>query len=204
MRRKSRDLTGRSSGTPMLFHVGPDGRWAEHPCAVGDNRFMYTWGFLVAKALGQRDPRYGINAFYLEFENVASPSDTVSVPSFNLQDDRTYYDGLASSPTRDYVRAALDINPLIDIAPGYEAYFPPGQGNRVTIVGQTYGDAGVHMKAFDSTFNSKVCGVALVAAPVWGDLTQDVLFSRYYWPTMQQQIVGVTGQFGLRYPIIFG
>jgi hypothetical protein len=62
----------------------------------------------------------------------------------------------------------------------------------------------VHGRLFSASANSKVCGVALVAAPVFGDRTQDVIFARTYYDTSQQVIKPPSAQIGIGWDIIFG
>ncbi len=179
------------------------GLWLPELLAEQENAWMYTWGYLACKAIGQRDASYGINCMYIEYANVASPGDPVSIPSFNRQDSRSYYEGLGAG--RDYLRIPLRSTPFIDAAPGYESYFPdPGTGNRLTVSAQSSGTQGTLGRPFSDTVNSKVAGVALVAAPSLSDRTKDVLFSRFYYSTDKQKVKSAGQQFGIQYGLTFG
>lgn len=191
------------SGVIRLYRVDEAGVREPAPCAVAWNSWMDTWGYLACKGLGQGDMGYAINAAYVEYANVANPADAAAIPSFLTSDGRSYFDGLAATPDRDYLRIPLRVTPAIGVAPGFEASFGPGQGNVLTVYGQTAGTVGANGKPFSAAANSKVCGVALVAAPVLADRTRDVLFSRGYYAAPKQQLKAPNGQFGFEYDLTF-
>lgn len=193
------------SGTVHLHTVDElTGRESIEPVAVVANSWMYTWGFITAKCLCQQNASYTLNCVYFEYQNVANPTNVVAIPSFSLKDDRSYFENLASSPDRDYLRVPVRTLSDIDIAAGYEAFFAAGQGNQAWVYAQTEGAVGMTGKPFNDSVNSKIYGVTLVAAPVFADRTQDVLFARSYFTGGQQQVKAPNGQFSIRYPLVFG
>jgi hypothetical protein len=61
----------------------------------------------------------------------------------------------------------------------------------------------VHGRPFSDGVHSKVFGVALAAAPVATDPSQDVLFSRSYYQPQDQVPKVPSGQIGVQYPMTF-
>lgn len=169
------------------------------------NQIQYSWGFLAAKLLGDGDPAYRIRAMYIEYENLADPDDPVTPPTFDRTEGTEYYNNLALSGSRDFLRVPLSVRPTLGIAAGYEDYFVDGvTGNKLTFVGQTQGSAGVHGKPCNSGVNSKVFGIALVGTPVFADATQDVVFARTYFDTGDQVLVQSSSHIGIMWSIVFG
>lgn len=154
------------------------------------------WGYAAAKALSEGGSKWRIRKMYIEFENVDADEDPVSVPSvdpMNPQHALPYYAGLADAPARDYLRVDLVSSPLISNAEDYENYFEDGEGgNLLQLFAQSAGTVGTHGKAFSSAARSKVCGTALVVAPVENDPTQDIVVARGYYDE-DEQILKVPG-----------
>jgi hypothetical protein len=189
-----------AQGEYCLFEIAEDGTWS--PCFDGfrRNTLLYTWGHLAAQCIGRGDRRYHIAVMYLEFEN---SSDTIAVPIFHPEDGVEYYDGLASSPNRDYLRVPIEASPNIMVAPGYEALLAPDLGNRIVFAAQTGSGVGIHGKPFSDGAGSKVFGIALAAAPSLADPTADILLARgYYDPA--DQITKTARQLAAVYRITFG
>jgi hypothetical protein len=164
-----------------------------------NNTWMYTWGSIAARVLGLRDLSYAPSTFYIEFENVASPSTVASIPTVTPADGRGYYDSIAGSATRDYLRVPILLTPSIDVDPAYSTYLTAGLGNRLTLLAQSTGSVGVAGKTFSNASNSKICGLAWVATPIPGDPTRDLIFARQYYLGSDQQVVPVGGQFDVIY-----
>ena len=119
--------------------------------------------------------------------------------AFDRDGGADYYAGLAVSATRDYLRVPMT---AIDFTSTDETNFPGG--NKLTFFGRSDGVVGVNGKAFTSAAQSRVYGGALVTYPDFGDATQDLFFSRFYWSDTSKQIVKATGsQVGLEWPITF-
>ena len=178
-------------------------RWVE-PITYRQNQIQFHWGFIAAQTIGNGLSKYRVSAMYIEFENVASPGDPVTVPMYGRDEGTEYYDALQSSGTLDFLRVPLLQAPLLGIAPGFESYFTAGEtGNRATFFAQSQGVVGVHGKTFSDSVNSKVYGVALVATPVFADRTQDVVFARTYFPTGEQTLKEASSQIGISWDIDF-
>lgn len=155
------------------------------------NQLQYDWGKIASKCLGYGARAFRIQGMYVEYENVASPDDIVSVPTFTRDTGISYYAGLAGSAVRDYLRLPLAALPKPGVSAGLESYFgtDPEVGNKLDFLTITDGVAGVHGKPFTVGVNSKIFGVGLVATPSWADATQDLLFARAYVPTGKQRVV---------------
>ena len=196
-----KDIPNYPHGRVQLYQVDSNNVWT--PQANTTNTVLYDWGFIAAKAIGEGDSSYRVNATYIEFENVASPSDTVSVPTIDRSEGLTYYNGLSGN--QDFLRVELIGLPSITIEDGFESYFTEGEtGNLLTFFAQSSGTTGVLGNAtFGSANNSKIFGAALVAAPVWADRTQDVVFSRSYFATSDQTLKQASSQVGITWEVPF-
>lgn len=160
------------------------------------NAFMYDWATIVGSLLMRKDIHYGIAGMYIEFENVASPGDPVSIPSFTRDEGVSYYNDLATSSDRDYLRVALTASSMdsTDLTK-----FP--KGNRPTFFAQTSGVVGVHGKPFSDANNSVVFGGALVSFLDPNDFTQDLVLSRFYTTVGSQQSKLATSQIGFEWRV---
>lgn len=172
------------------------------------NQIQYSWGHIAARQLGFKRqagrPDYHISAMYVEFENLASPSATVTVPSFERSLGLDYFNELMDSATQDFLRVPLRLEPTLGISTGYEAYFATGvDGNQLTFFAQTAGVTGVHSKTFSHTVNSKVYAATLVATPVFSDRTQDVVFARTTFSGAGQVTKEASSQIGITWDIAF-
>jgi hypothetical protein len=176
------------------------GAWT--PLFDKDNLLLYTWGFIACQTLGLGDSSYKVNAAYLEYENLTNPTDPVSVPAFGRADGLDYYNGLGGN--RDFLRVALAGTPTIDIAAGYEDYFIADvTGNRCKFTLQSAGTHGVLGRPFSEVNNSKACGIALVATPVFADRAQDVILARGYFDVDDQPLKTLGAQIGVRWYVAF-
>jgi len=137
------------------------------------NTILYGGADVMAKLLAGQ-PTYKIGGMYLEFQNLADPGDPITPPAFDRDGGRAYYDGLSTSPDRDYLRV-----PLIG-EPGLTASGSAYDDNQATFFAMSEGLAGVHGKDFLPGSNSAVFGAALAAMPDPADQTQDVVFARVY------------------------
>ena len=182
------------SGTRTFLHSQP-------------NQIQYSWGHIAARQLGFRRqagrPDYYISAMYLEFENLASPSSTVTVPSFTRDLGLDYFNELLDSATRDFIRVPMRLEPALGISTGFEPYFTDGvDGNQLTFFVQSAGVVGVHGKTFSHSVNSKIYAATLVAAPT-GDRTQDVVFARTTFAGAEQVTKEASSQIGISWDIAF-
>lgn len=172
------------------------------------NQIQYSWGHIAARQLGYRPqagrPSFHISAMYIEFENVGEPSDTITVSSFGRDIGADYYNSLISSSTQDFLRVPLRLEPTLSIATGSEDYFTAGQdGNQLTFFAQTAGLTGVHGKSFSHTVNSKIYAAALVATPNFSDRTQDVIFARTTFSSLNQVTKEASSQLGITWDVAF-
>jgi hypothetical protein len=179
------------------------------PAGSQKNQIQYSWGYVAAKQFGRRGqpdrPDYSISALYIEYENQSNPESAVSIATtFDRDLGVPYYNSLADSSNRDFLRIPLTVEPTIGVSSGYEALLPATQqGNKLTFFVQTAGTVGAHGKAFSHTVNSKVYAAALVAAPVFSDRTKDVIFARTVFATENQVTKEASSQIGISWDIAF-
>lgn len=187
------------AGEFRLFEVDENGLWLPRG-GWRRNRLVTSWTHVVCQCFGRGDPAYGVRQMYIEFDNGAAP---VPVTSFGDDDDsRAYYDSLASSPTRDYLRVAIEAPPGIVVAPGYENRIAADRGNRLVFAAQSGGVQGVHGKPFSAAAGSTVCGVALAASPAPADASADVVAARGYYAA-QDQVPKTARQVSILYRVTF-
>lgn len=187
-------------GQYQVFELCSDG--SEKIISSGTNTIMVHWGFLIYKTLFANDPTHRIIGAYIEYKNVANPSDTVSVPSYNKFSPISYYQSLPADC--DCLRVPINGTPTVDIAPGYEPYFSSGQGNRVTVTFQTT-NANGHFKGlpFSHMNNSKIYGYAILAMPNQSNSNQDILFARAYFNPADQVLKPAASHIGIRWRCTF-
>lgn len=201
-----KDHAPRIRGRLGLCHIRYrlNGERHVEPVTFKSNQIQYDWGFVAAKLIGQGNYKYRLSAMYIEFENVASPGNIVTVPSFDRDAGVEYYDDLQSSGTKDFLRVPFVSLPAIGIESGFEAFFTPDvDGNKLTFHAQSQGVVGVHGKTFSSGVNSKVYGAALVATPEFADRTQDIVFARSYFETGEQTVKEASSQIGVTWEVSF-
>ena len=196
MARRRRPVFGRYT----IYDIDAAGRWRR--LFSRNNKLQVTWGFAAAKLFGEGDRRYRINRMYIEYENVAAPGNVVAVPSYTEFDGLDYYDNLTAP--RDFLRVPLISTPQLFIGNGYASYFTDGlSGNGLRFFAQSVGTSGAHGLAFSDSVNSKIFGIGLVASPEDGDRQQDVLITRGYYATGQQQLKTASGQIGVGWELVF-
>lgn len=168
------------------------------------NQIQYDWARVAVQAIGRGKSNYRINAVYAEFQNVGSPGDPATAPSYDRNEGVEYYTALSGA--RDYLRLPLLSEPALAVASGYGDYFSGEDDdfNQMTFFAQTSGSAGVNGLAFSESANSVVLGIALVATPVPADRTRDVVFGRAYFATGQQVAKADGHQVGVSWSQVFG
>lgn len=187
-------------GFTTIWHV-KDGK--REKAASRPNSIQIPWGFIAAKCIGHGDSKYKVSKMYIEYENVADPEDVATIPTFDTDEDITYYNNLSLSATKDYLRVPLLILPTIGIATGYEDNFVEGEtGNKLTFYTQSQGTTGTHGKAFSAAANSKVYGLALIASPT-NDPADDIVFARTYYEEDEQVLKRASDQVGVTWDISF-
>lgn len=189
----SNSVNGKVEGFIETFEVNENGLWL--PVCSFHNQIQWSWGEIACKMFGDGLPEYKIAGMYIEFENVASSGDTVTVPSFDRSEGIEYYTNLSASASRDFLRVQLISSPKSALISGYEG--SSTNVNQLTFFAQTSGSVGVHGKTFSSAANSKVFGLALVAMPKWEDRTKDLIFAREYYPTANQVLKQASSQIGV-------
>lgn len=168
------------------------------------NQLQFEWGAIAAFCIGIGNRNYRVSTIYLEYENVGDPEDAISPPTYARDEGREYYQSLAFSADRDFLRLPLSLQPTLGIETGFEDYFTEGvTGNKLTFSTQSQGTTGFHGKTFSNAANSKVFGAALVATPEFADPTKDLIFARAYFETADQAVKPVSGQFGLLWDVPF-
>ena len=167
------------------------------------NQIQAGWGAIFAQLLlGNRE--YAINTIYIEFENVASAGDPVTPPTFTNTEGAEYYTDLSLSASRDFIRAPLILNPDLGVADGFASIFDGiANGNKLTYFTQSQGSVGYHGKTYSNAVNSKVFGVALVAAPDQQDQTADLVAARTYFETANQTVKQASSQIGIVWDLSF-
>jgi len=201
---------GRISVSRICHNIRDRGRKPEHRPSREEhlfsqaNQIQYGWGTVAAQCIAKGNRNFKVNAIYIEYENVASPGDTVAVPTYGRDEGYDYYADLSLSANRDFIRAPLLVEPGISIAAGFEDYFTAGvDGNQATFYTQSQGSTGFHGKSFSAGANSKVFGVALVATPDFADPTQDVVVARTYFATGNQTLKLASSQIGITWDVSF-
>lgn len=165
------------------------------PCSdFKSNLVLYDWAKITAKLLTSGDANYRIGGMYLEFENTASPGDTVSAPTFDRTRSITYYNSLSGSASRDYLRVPLTATQLLSAGEGLT-------DNQIIFFARSSGVTGVHGKTFSDSANSVIFGASLVAFVDSTDATQDILLSSFYFSTGDQQQKLATSQIGIEWEL---
>lgn len=166
------------------------------------NQLQYGWGAIAAECIGRGNRDYRVNTMYIEYENVLDPETEIAVPTYGREEGQEYYQDLALSATRDFLRVPLTVEPSISIEPGYEDSFTDGlTGNVLTFFSQSQGTTGVHGKAYSSEAISKVFGVALVATPEFADPTRDLILARAYFTGSAQAVKLPSSQNGIAWDV---
>lgn len=175
-------------GIVSLYQIPENGDWIK--VSESSNQLQWSWGEIACHLFGSGNPAFKISAMYIEFENTAL---IPSTPSYSREEGIEYYEGLATSGTKDFLRVPLLAEPSKTVASGYSNI----NFNRLTFTAQTSGVQGVHGKTFSDSVSSKVYGLALVATPVWSDRTQDLIFARKYYLTADQVAKQASSQIGV-------
>lgn len=162
--------------------------------AFRHNLVLYQWAEITAKLLATGDSRYRLGGMYLEFQNVPSPGDPVTPPTFGRDRTIEYYDDLAGSACNDYLRVPMTAIQTLSSGSGLEQ-------NQLVCFARSSGLVGVHGKPFSYAANSVIYGAALVAYIDATDATQDLLFSCFYFDPADQQPKLATSQVGLEWQI---
>jgi hypothetical protein len=160
--------------------------------------FCYEYADILTELLrGAPDGKvYRPNCVYIEFENNSGAE--VTLPPLLRDDGKSYYDALLTHPTQDYLRL-----PLTAVMQENSDAAKFRRGNTLRFFAQTSGVAGVHGKPFSSAAQSRIFGGALVAAPVWSDATQDLVFCRFQYAGDDQPVKTASAQISITREISF-
>lgn len=180
-------------GRVRAHRIGSNNLWTP-VTGFRHNLVLYQWAEITAKLLATGDSRYRLGGMYLEFQNVASPGDPVTPPTFGRDRTIEYYDDLASNPTTDYLRVPMTA--IQTLSSGEDL-----NQNQLVCFARSSGLSGVHGKTFSYAANSVIYGAALVAFVDATDATQDLLFSCFYFDPADQQPKLATSQVGLEWQI---
>lgn len=163
------------------------------------NLVMYDWGVLASALLRNFDngkPFY-INGMLLEFDNSGAPVDPT--PSYDRDETVEYYLGLTG--TQDFLRV-----PMIATAGSTSEDHDYSGNNVATFIASSEGAVGQRLVSpltFSDVENSRIIGGALVAQQVPGDITQDIIFSRFYFEADNQIPKIASSQIQLNWELTF-
>jgi len=172
----------------------PNGEFWQPVTDLKNNTVLYQWTQIASRLFANGSANYRIAGMYLEFENVASPGDAVSVPTFDRTRSISYYNDLAGSSNRDYLRVPL--TGVQTLSEGADL-----TDNQLVFFARSSGTLGVHGKTFSDSSNSVIFGASLAAFPDNNDATQDLLFSSFYFSVSEQQPKLATSQVGIEWEL---
>lgn len=187
MKTKSVLTPSRISGRVRAYHVRPDGRELATRRRWESNSILSSWCGLVIPLFNGDDPmKYRVAGMYIEFENNGGIA--VTPPTFDRLDDAAaYYESLALSSTRDYLRVPIIARATAKSSEDYAF------DNQLTVTARTSGVVGQNGKDFTAAAQSRVYGGAVIAMPDESDETQDRILARFYWDDTSRQLVKLVG-----------
>lgn len=192
---KHSQLYGRVRAFTVPWEGASTSLWK--PCGpLVPNAVLYDWApILIGNLRNEPDGKsYHIGGMYLEFDNSGG---AITNPSITRDESLGYYANLNSNnPNRDYLRVALIASEAENTdASKYSAE------NLGRFYAHTSGVTGVHGLDFADTANSVVYGGALVAYREFGDASQDLVFSRFYFEQAQHTPKVASSQIGIAWEI---
>lgn len=150
---------------------------------VGINLRVVEGNEILARILaGQSE--YKIGGVYFEYENNAG---TPTIPGVSKTDGVDYFHNLTSP--KDFVRAPLASKPTLSTGDSL-ATGDAVENNRAIFFSLAVADQGDNGLAFTAAADSKILTVGLVAIPVSGDRTQDLLYARFALSTPFAKVAG--------------
>lgn len=161
------------SGTIRIFSFDPVTRTIRHMLARR-NLVLYSGADIMALLIAGT-PGFHVSTMYMEYENLADPGDTPSIPTYDRTGGIGYYNGLSSSPNKDFLRVPITVSS--DVSSSDEILY---EGNVVTFFAVSEGLAGFHGKTFGPSSNSAVYGAGLIVSPEPNDQSLDRVFARTY------------------------
>ena len=161
-------MRDRITGTVAVYTLSKDG--SKTLLFKSHNQIQDDYAKILP-LLMSGNPDGKINTLYLEYKNVASPSDTVEVTPFETNVLAEHYTNLSGDT--DFIRHRLVMTPTA--GDGYVEF--------TAVIGA---ETGFHNLPFgESGYNSRVYSMALVAAKSENDQTQDLIFARKHWDTQK-------------------
>jgi len=127
---------------------------------------------------------YRIGGIYFEYENNAG---VPAIPGFDKTTNVDYFHNL-SNPS-DFVRAPLITTPSLSTGDSL-ATGDAVNNNRASFFALAIATLGDNGLAFTAAADSKLVTVGLVAMPVAGDRTQDLLYARFALSTPFAKVAG--------------
>ena len=155
------------TGTISVYTLKPDG--TKELLFTKHNQIQDDYAKILPLLIAG-NPDGKINTLYLEYENVASPTDTVAATTFGTDLGAQYFTDLTGD--KDFIRHRLVMTPTA--GDGY-----------VEITEVIGSETGFHNLPFGTdSVNSRIYSMALVAAKS-DDQTQDLVFARAHWDTQK-------------------
>jgi hypothetical protein len=161
------------------------------------NLVMFDWAVLAAKQVTVGGPQFRINAMYIEYQNVASPGNTVTPPALARGAGITYYNSLSGSSNTDFLRLPMTAVSTRLLNNSYSG------DNIASFYAMTQGVTGIHGRSFSDSANSKIYSAALVCMQDELDRTKDLIVCRWNFPAGQQQLKLPSSQYGLKWELTF-
>lgn len=155
------------TGTISVYTLKPDG--TKELLFTKHNQIQDDYAKILPLLIAG-NPDGKINTLYLEYENVPSPTDTVTTTPFSTDVLASYFTNLTGNI--DFIRHRLVMDPI------------PSDGSVIfnAIIGT---GTGFHNLPFGTSgVNSRIYSMALVAAKS-DDQTQDLVFARAHWDTQK-------------------
>ncbi len=173
-------------GNVRGFHCRADGTRLSDTLWTPNNVLVSWAGALLPLLAGDEQSKYRLAGMYIEYENDGGGA--VTPPTFARDDDAAaYYEDLALSSTRDYLRV-----PILAKAYSRSDETLP-YDNVLLLTARTSGVAGQNGLPFTAAAQSRVYGGALIAMPDESDATLDRIFARFYWSSADSQLVKLVG-----------
>jgi len=172
----------RTTGIVEIANYDKDGKQVGESLRGFNLRTIEGNEILARLAAGQEE--YKIAGVYFEYENNAG---VPAIPGFDKTTDVDYFHSL-SNPN-DFVRAPLVSAPVLSTGDSL-ATGDAVNNNRASFFALAIADEGDNGLDFTAAADSKITTVGLVATPVSGDRTQDLLYARFGLSTPFAKVAG--------------
>lgn len=183
-------LAANAKGSPSAFLFDRK-TGVIHQYTEKANLILYSGADCLSSLLAG-DERYAITTMYLEYKNGTGGA-PIPAPVYDRTGGIAYYNTIVGA---DILRVPLAAVPTITTS-GSDYL-----GNKATFFSISEGTVGeVNSLAFTTAADSAVYGAALVATRDPDDRSQDVIFSRVYFPTKLTKLAGL--EVGVVWPVQF-